>query len=120
MIEPKVEILGADETVSALKQLGERIANDAAAAGKVAELAASGARDIAPFVTGELASGYGVQDRYIVNPVPYALYVEYGTENMDAQYPVKRTLEAIEGQAVDIYSQWSQEQIAGAGFDATG
>jgi hypothetical protein len=120
MSEPHIVVEGAEETAVALQQLKSKVVNDLQPAQQVAQLGAQGAGSRAPVRTGELASMYSVEDRYIVNPVPYALFVEVGTQSMQAQYPVQLSLDAIESQAEAIYSDWVKQQIEGVGFDATG
>jgi len=116
----QIRVDSADETASALKKYGELIANDVDPARQVAQLGASGARANAPVVTGELAAGYAVQDRFVVNPVDYSLYVEYGTQYMEAQYPIRNSLEVLESQAEQIYGDWSQKMASEAGFEPSG
>lgn len=120
MTEGKFEVLGVEETNAAFNELSRKVVNDLQPAQKVAELGAAGARSNAPVRTGELASQYSVQDRYVVNDMDYALFVEVGTAHMDAQYPIQRSLDAIEKQAEEIYNDWVMQQARETGFDTTG
>jgi hypothetical protein len=120
MSEPRVVVEGVEETAAAFQKLNAQIVNDLQPAQQVAQLGAHGASSRAPVLTGALASQYGVQDRFVVNDLPYSVYVEFGTQFMGAQYPVQLSLDAILPEAEQIYSDWVKKQIEGVGFDSTG
>jgi HK97 gp10 family phage protein len=119
MTEP-VSLTGVDETVSAFDALGKSLTNDVEPASKVAALAADKAMAIAPVLTGALSSSYAVEERFIVSPLPYSIYVEYGTIYMGAQHIVQRSLDAVADKVEPIYNDWVKQEAERVGFDATG
>src|SRR5580765_3500634 len=116
--EPRVE--GVEETNASLTKLGEAAKNDIAPASKVAQLAASLAGSFVHSRSGDLSSSYTVQDRYVVSSLWYSSFVELGTQNMEAQYPVQRALETVNEQARAIYEEYMKQQAEAAGFESTG
>lgn len=119
-MKPEIEVTGVEEVNAALNALGKAIVNDLQPAAQVAALGAAGASQRAPVITGELASGYGVQDRFVINDVSYASFVEFGTRFMEGQFPIQQSLDAISSEAEQIYNDWAKQQIEAVGFDATG
>jgi hypothetical protein len=69
----------------------------------IAERLAAQASANTPRLTGRLAAGYHVQPgqepgtSVVVNDVPYARFVEYGTRDMAAEAPLGRALAAARG-----------------------
>jgi hypothetical protein len=117
--EPKVTVTGIEETNAALAAFGERAANDAEVAGQAAALVAAAAGVAAPVRSGLLAGSYGVEDRYVVNPIEYAPFVEFGTDRMAAQHVIGGAMEANVEQVGIMYAEWLATQADAAGLDGS-
>lgn len=117
MTEPKVTVTGIEETNAALAAFGERAANDAEVAGQAAALVAAAAGVAAPVRSGLLAGSYGVEDRYVVNPIEYAPFVEFGTERMAAQHVIGGAMEANVEQVGIMYAEWLAAQADATGLE---
>jgi hypothetical protein len=117
--EPKVTVTGIEETNAALAAFGERAANDAEVAGQAAALVAAAAGVAAPVRSGLLAGSYGVEDRYVVNPIEYAPFIEFGTDRMAAQHVIGGAMEASAEQVGIMYAEWLTAQADAAGLDGS-
>jgi len=115
------EVTGEAETKAAFNNLASRVVNDVEAASKTAGIVASKAGSFAPVRTGLLAASFGVQDRFVINDVPYAGYVEHGVPSlgMAPQYMVRQAFESSADQIDAIYSQWIASEAKSAGIEAT-
>lgn len=118
-MKPEVTVTGVPETQAALNAFGERAANDAEVANQAAQLVAGAARVAAPVRTGTLAAGYGVEDRYVVNPTDYAPFVEFGTDRMVAQNVIGGAMEASAEQVGQMYAEWLAGQADAVGLEGT-
>ena len=112
-------IEGEAETKAALAAFADRAATDTEAAAKAAAVVAGTAGGLAPVRTGALAASYGVQDTYVVNPLPYAGPIEYGTAIMPAHNVVGQAWEASGAQVVEVYEQVYAENARALGFETT-
>ena len=118
MTEPiSYTVDGVPETTAAFREFAAQVANDEAAANKAAGLIAAQARGIAPVVSGLLSGGYAAAGRFIVNPVPYAHIVEYGSVYMSGQYIIARSVDAVVEDVVNVYADFVQEKADGVGFE---
>jgi hypothetical protein len=118
MTQERVTVTGVPETQAALAAFGDRAANDAEIAAQAAGVVAAAAQAAAPVRTGLLAGSYGVQDRYVVNPVEYAPFVEFGTDRMAPHYVITNAMEASVEQVGQMYAEWLAQQAGAVGFDA--
>lgn len=110
---------GEAETAAAFVALAARAENDAEAAARAAAIVAAAAGGFAPVATGALAASYGVQDRFVVNPMPYAAFVEYGTAMIRPAFAVGQAWDTQAGAIEAVYAAWMAEQARSVGFDAT-
>ena len=113
------DIQGEAETKAALAAFAARAEQDTEAAAKAAALVAGVAGGLAPVRTGALAASYGVQETYVVNPLPYAGPIEYGTDRMGAQYVVQNAWDAAAAQVVEAYEQVYAANAKALGFETT-
>jgi hypothetical protein len=92
-------MMAAVVTYKVLDPLAPRKAADPNIRATAEEVAVRAAR-YAPVVTGRLAAGYKVEKGehhavyLVVNEVPYAIFVEYGTRFMRAEAPLGRAMAA--------------------------
>lgn len=116
------EVVGEAETKQAFNALASRVENDQAAAAKAASVVAAAAGGLAPVRTGLLAASYGVQDVYVINPLPYAAPIEYGvpSKGMAPQYVIRTAFDNAGEQVVEVYEQWIVQQAGAVGIDASG
>lgn len=114
--KPSVTVTGIPEVTSALHRLGQQVEKDDEPAAKSATLVAGAAGSYAPVLTGMLASSYAADERYIINPMPYARFVEYGSYNVSPSFPIHRAVEANMPQIVQIYSDFVGDKIDEVGL----
>jgi hypothetical protein len=113
------EVEGGPETQAALAAFAAKAEQDTEAAAKAAAVVASAASSLAPVRTGALAASYTVADVYVVNPLPYAGPIEYGTDRMAAQNVVHNAWEAAGPQVVEAYEQVYAANAKALGFETT-
>jgi len=118
-VKPEVTVTGVPETQAALNAFGERAANDAEVAGQAAAVVAAAAGVRAPVRSGLLAGSYAVEDRYVVNPIEYAPFVEFGTDRMVAQNVIGGAMEASAEQVGIMYAEWLAAQADAVGLEGT-
>lgn len=116
----EAEISGEAETKAAFAAFASWAEQDTAAAAQAAAAVASTAGGLAPVRTGALAGSYGVEDVYVVNPLPYAGPIEYGTAIMPAHNVVGQAWEAAGSQVVAVYESAYVAQGRALGFEVTG
>jgi len=116
-VKPEVTVTGIPETQAALNAFGERAANDAEVANQAAAVVAAAARIGAPVRSGLLAGSYAVEDRYVVSPVEYAPFVEFGTDRMVAQNVIGGAMEASSEQVGQMYAEWLAAQADAVGLE---
>lgn len=110
---------GVEETQAAFLALAARAGNDQEAAAKAAAVVAAAAGPLAPRLTGALAASYGVEDRFVVNPLPYAGFVEYGANGVAPSYVVGRAWDTQAATIEAVYAEWLAGQARAEGFEAT-
>jgi hypothetical protein len=114
--DAKVTVTGVPETVAKFDRLGQLVEDDAAPANQAAQVAASAASSFAPVLTGELASMYQASERFVINPLSYAGFVEYGARGVAPMFPIHRGLDATLDETERIYQQFVEDQIRKAGL----
>jgi len=117
MTQERVTVTGIPETKAALNALGERAANDAEVATQAAGIVAAAARVSAPVRTGLLAASYAVEERYVVNAIEYAPFVEFGTDRMAPQAVITNAMEASAEQVAIMYADWLATQADAVGLE---
>jgi HK97 gp10 family phage protein len=118
MTQERVTVTGIPETKAALAAFGERASNDAEVATQAAGIVAAAARVSAPVRTGLLAASYTVEERYVVNPIEYAPFVEFGTDRVAPQAVITNAMEASAEQVAQLYAEWLAQQAGQLGFEA--
>ena len=116
------EVTGAAETKAAFTTLASRVENDTVAASQAATIVANAAGGLAHSRTGLLAASYGVQEAFVINPLPYAAAIEYGVpfKGMGPQYVIRTAFDNAGEQVVDVYEQWIKQQATSVGIDTSG
>jgi hypothetical protein len=119
MSDERVTVTGIPETKAALAAFGERAANDTEVAGQAASIVAAAASVRAPVLTGALAASYGVSERFVVNPLPYAGPVEFGVPElgMEPRFVIGGAMEASAEQVAQMYAEWLAAQAGAVGLE---
>jgi len=119
MTGERVTVTGIPETKAALNAFGERAANDVEVAGQAAAIVAAAASVRAPVRTGALAASYGVEERYVVNPLPYAGPIEFGVPDlgMAPQFVIGGAMESSAEQVAIMYADWLAIQADAVGLE---
>lgn len=117
----KGEVVGEAETKAAFNALASRMETDAAAS-QAATVVANAAGGLAPVRTGLLAASYGVQEAFVINPLPYAAAIEYGvpSKGMAPAYVIRTAFDNAGEQVVDVYERWIVQQATAVGLEASG